>query len=61
MPRYLDVYRDDAVVAENTLRGAPADRLAFAGGLLFFGELNGWQKLPAVLGVLAGIILTVVG
>jgi transporter family protein len=35
--------------------------VAFAGGLLFFGELNGRQKLPAVLGVLAGIILTVIG
>jgi drug/metabolite transporter (DMT)-like permease len=35
--------------------------VAFAGGLLLFGELNGRQKLPAVLGVLAGIILTIVG
>lgn len=35
--------------------------IAFAGGLLFFGEVNGRQKLPAVLGVLAGIILTLVG
>jgi transporter family protein len=35
--------------------------IAFAGGLLFFGEVNGRQKLPAVLGVLAGIVLTLVG
>ena len=35
--------------------------IAFCGGLLFFGELNGRQKLPAVLGVLAGIVLTLVG
>jgi bacterial/archaeal transporter family protein len=35
--------------------------VAFAGGLLFFGEKNGWQKLPAVLGVLIGIVLTVMG
>jgi len=35
--------------------------VAFAGGMLLFGELNGRQKLPAILGVLAGIILTVVG
>jgi transporter family protein len=35
--------------------------VAFAGSLLFFGELNGRQKLPAVLGVLAGIVLTIVG
>jgi drug/metabolite transporter (DMT)-like permease len=35
--------------------------VAFAGGLLFFGEKNGWRKLPAVLGVLIGIVLTVMG
>jgi transporter family protein len=35
--------------------------VAFTGGLLFFGEKNGRQKLPAVLGVLAGIVLTVLG
>ena len=35
--------------------------VAFVGGLLIFHETNGRQKLPAVLGVLAGIILTVVG
>jgi transporter family protein len=35
--------------------------IAFAGGLLFFGERHGYQKLPAVLGILAGILLTVLG
>jgi drug/metabolite transporter (DMT)-like permease len=35
--------------------------VAFAGSLLFFGERNGWQKLPAVLGILAGILLTMLG
>ena len=35
--------------------------VAFGGGLLFFGELNGWKKLPAVLGILAGIVLTICG
>lgn len=35
--------------------------VAFAGGLLFFGEKNGLQKLPAVIGILMGIVLTVVG
>jgi bacterial/archaeal transporter family protein len=35
--------------------------VAFAGGLLFFGEINGRKKLPAVLGVLAGIVLTILG
>jgi drug/metabolite transporter (DMT)-like permease len=35
--------------------------VAFAGGLIIFKESNGRQKLPAVLGVLAGITLTVLG
>ena len=35
--------------------------VAFGGGLLFFGELNGWRKLPAVLGILVGIALTLCG
>ena len=35
--------------------------VAFAGGILLFGEVNARQKLPAVLGVLIGIVLTVLG
>ena len=35
--------------------------VAFAGSLLFFGELNGWRKLPAVIGILIGIVLTLLG
>jgi len=35
--------------------------IGFAGGLLLFGEKNGWQKLPAVLGILAGIAMTILG
>jgi drug/metabolite transporter (DMT)-like permease len=35
--------------------------VAFSGGLLLFGEVNGRKKLPAVLGVLAGIALTILG
>ena len=35
--------------------------VAFAGGILFFGEINGRKKLPAVLGVLAGIVVTILG
>ena len=35
--------------------------VAFAGGILLFGEQNGWRKLPAVIGVLLGIILTILG
>jgi drug/metabolite transporter (DMT)-like permease len=35
--------------------------VAFGGGLLFFGERHGWRKLPAILGILAGILLTLLG
>jgi transporter family protein len=35
--------------------------VGFAGGILLFREQRGWQKLPAVLGILAGIVLTVLG
>ena len=35
--------------------------VAFAGALYLFREGNGWRKLPAVLGILAGIILTLAG
>ena len=35
--------------------------VAFTGSLVFFHEKNGRQKLPAVLGVLAGIVMTVMG
>ena len=35
--------------------------VAFAGGLWFFKEANGRQKLPAVIGILIGIALTIFG
>jgi len=35
--------------------------VAFAGGLYFFHETNGWKKLPAVIGILVGIVLTLLG
>ena len=35
--------------------------VGFAGGILLFGEKNGWQKLPAVIGILVGIVLTMMG
>jgi drug/metabolite transporter (DMT)-like permease len=35
--------------------------VAFIGGLVLFKELNGRKKLPAVLGILAGIVLTICG
>ncbi len=35
--------------------------VAFAGGLYFFHELNGWRKLPAVIGIMVGVVLTILG
>ncbi len=35
--------------------------VSFAGGLLLFKEVNGWKKFPAVLGILIGIGLTILG
>jgi bacterial/archaeal transporter family protein len=35
--------------------------VAFAGGLLLFDERNTWQKFLAALGILAGIVITVLG
>ena len=35
--------------------------VAFAGGLYFFHEKNGWKKFPAVVGILIGIVLTILG
>ncbi len=31
------------------------------GGLLLFGERSNWQKILAVIGILAGIVITVMG
>jgi len=33
--------------------------VAFAGGIWLFHEVNGWRKLPAVIGILAGIVITI--
>jgi len=59
---YFSALRDPASLVSVVMslrRGSTL--VAFAGGLLFFGEINGWQKLPAVLGILAGIVLTILG
>lgn len=59
---YFDVLRHpDALVSLVASLRRGSTLVAFAGGLLFFGEVYNRQKLLAVLGVLAGIILTIVG
>ncbi len=35
--------------------------IAFAAGLFLFKEVNGLKKLPAVLGIVSGIVLTLLG
>ena len=35
--------------------------VAFGGGILIFGEKHGKEKLPAVIGILVGIVLTILG
>jgi drug/metabolite transporter (DMT)-like permease len=35
--------------------------VAFAGGLLLFGERSNWQKILAAIGIVAGIVITVMG
>jgi uncharacterized membrane protein len=59
---YFDALRDPAALVSlvaSLRRGSTL--VAFAGGLWLFGEKHGRQKLPAVLGVLAGIALTLLG
>lgn len=59
---YFSALRDpDALVSlvASLRRGSIV--VAFTGGLLFFGEVNGRKKLPAILGVLVGITLTILG
>lgn len=59
---YFTALRDpDALVSLVASLRRGSILVAFAGGLLFFGEVNGRKKLPAVLGVLAGILLTILG
>jgi bacterial/archaeal transporter family protein len=38
-----------------------ATLIAFAAGVFIFKEANGWKKLPPVLGIVAGIALTLLG
>jgi drug/metabolite transporter (DMT)-like permease len=59
---YFSALRDPASLVSIVMslrRGSTL--VGFAGGLLLFGERNGLQKLPAVIGILVGIVLTVMG
>jgi drug/metabolite transporter (DMT)-like permease len=59
---YFGALRDpDALVALVSSLRRGSTLVAFAGGVWFFAEANWRQKLPAVAGVLAGIVLTILG
>ena len=59
---YFDALRHpDALISLVSSLRRGSTLVAFVGGLWLFQEVNGWRKLPAVLGVLAGIALTLLG
>jgi drug/metabolite transporter (DMT)-like permease len=59
---YFNALRDpDALVSLVSSLRRGSTLVAFAGGLFLFGEVNGRQKLPAVIGVVIGIVLTILG
>lgn len=59
---YFDALRNpDALVSLVSSLRRGSTLVAFAGGVLLFKELHGRAKLPAVLGVVTGIVLTILG
>ncbi len=59
---YFDALRHpDALVSLVSSLRRGSVLVAFAGGLFLFGEVNSRQKFLAVLGVLTGIVLTILG
>jgi drug/metabolite transporter (DMT)-like permease len=59
---YFSALRQPAALVAIVMSLRRASTLvAFAGGLYFFHEVNGWKKLPAVIGILVGIVLTLLG
>ncbi len=59
---YFNALRDpDALISIVASLRRGSTIVAFAGGILLFRELNAWKKLPALLGILAGVILTLLG
>lgn len=59
---YFNALRDPEALVSlvSSLRRA-STLVAFAGGLWLFREVNGLRKLPAVVGILIGIVLTLLG
>ena len=51
----------DALVAVVMSLRRASTLVAFAGGIILFRDLNVWKKLPAVIGILIGVVLTILG
>lgn len=59
---YFDALRDpDALISVVSSFRRGSTLIAFLGGLVLFREANGRRKFPALLGILAGIVLTILG
>ena len=59
---YFNALRDsDALISIVASLRRGSTLVAFAGGILLFREVNAWKKLPALLGILAGVVLTLLG
>lgn len=59
---YFNALRDpEALVSMVSSLRRGGTLVAFAGGILLFGEVNARAKLPAVIGVVIGIVLTISG
>ena len=59
---YFGALRDsEALVSIVSRLRRGSTLIAFAGGILLFHEHNGRNKLPAVIGILVGITLTILG
>jgi drug/metabolite transporter (DMT)-like permease len=59
---YFNALRDpDALISIVASLRRGSTIVAFAGGILLFRELNAGKKLPALLGILAGVVLTLLG
>ena len=59
---YFSALRNpDALISLVTSLRRGSALVGFAGGVLLFGERNDWRKLMAVVGVVLGIVLTMLG
>jgi len=59
---YFEALRDpEALVSVVSSLRRGSTLVAFAGGIWLYREASGAQKLPAVLGIIAGIVLTILG